>query len=289
MSPRPQSSPRRRPRPTPRYHVGDHIEAYDTYTSDWQTAIIFLVEDYTSTGQGIAYKARIDGGPPKGSSQDELLLRENEIRPITTFAGEFKLGSTVNTAYGSGDPNSRGQVIAVDPAGKRYKVHYPGCNAKRDEWLDQSQVKVPEKMSAAATRFLAGKWIMFTPSYPNTVIHDNQIYREYGTGARTPPLVIKSNGSYVWYFDVRQEARQGPLDAGLEGQGDDDWHPVGRRSHHQGPAEQPVEGLQARRQGRLQGAHHRRAHVLGPDRHRHQGRLALEMRTLDEAAMASWG
>jgi hypothetical protein len=192
-----------------KYHVGDHIEAYDVYTSDWQTGVIFLVEDYTSTGQGVSYKARIDGGPPKGSSQDELLLREDQIRPITAFAGQFKLGSTVDTAYGSGDPNSRGQVIAVDPAGKRYQVHYPGCNAKRNEWLDQSQVKVPEKMSAVATRFLAGKWIMFTPSYPNTVIHDSQIFREYGTGARTPPLVIKSNRTFVWYYDFGKKPVKG--------------------------------------------------------------------------------
>jgi hypothetical protein len=237
------------------YHVGDHIEAYDTYTSDWQTGVIFLVEDYTSTGQGVYYKARIDGGPPKGSSQDELLLREDQIRPISTFAGQFKLGSTVDTAYGTGDPNSRGEVIAVDPAGKRYKVHYPGCNAKRNEWLDQSQVKVPEKMSAAATRFLAGKWIMFTPSYLNTVIHDSQIYREYGTGAHAAAADQEQRHLRL-VLRLRQEARQGSLDAGRQGQGHDNGHTVGRRRHHQGPAEQPVEGLQAGRQGRLEGAHH---------------------------------
>ena len=50
---------------------------------------------------------------------------------------------------------------------------------------------------------------MFTPSYPNTVIHDSQIYREYGTGARTPPLLIKSNGTFVWYFDFGKKPVKG--------------------------------------------------------------------------------
>jgi hypothetical protein len=50
---------------------------------------------------------------------------------------------------------------------------------------------------------------MFTPSYPNTVVHDGALYRQYGTGARTPPLVIKANGRFVWYFDFGKKPVRG--------------------------------------------------------------------------------
>src|SRR5207244_779696 len=55
--------------------------------------------------------------------------------------------------------------------------------------------------SAAPLRFLVGKWAMFTPSYPTTVVRGNDVYREYGPGGKSPPLEIKADGSYVWYFD----------------------------------------------------------------------------------------
>src|SRR5204862_2259714 len=63
--------------------------------------------------------------------------------------------------------------------------------------------------SSAAVRFLVAKWAMFTPSYPNTVVKDDNIYREYGSGAKAPPLTIKANGRFVWYYDYGHKPVRG--------------------------------------------------------------------------------
>jgi hypothetical protein len=194
-----------------KWHIGDHVEIYDIYTSAWETGVIYQINDNSSSGQAPTYKAHIDGGAPKGSSQADLLLTEQQIRPISPFTGQFKVGSLVDGYYTDGKGRNRGQVIAVDPAGKRYRVHYRGCGPKFDEWLDQSQVKAPPSLSkgSAAVRFLIGRWAMFTPSYPNTVIHGNDVYREYGPGGKAPPLEIKANGTYVWYDEFGKKPARG--------------------------------------------------------------------------------
>jgi hypothetical protein len=195
----------------PKWKVGDRVEGYDTYTSTWEKGTIFLVEDYRSTGSSLYYKERLDRTPP-GSTQNELLLRENQIRALGAGAKgkTFKVGSTVDVYYESNrQGKNRGKIIAA--AGGRYKIHYLGCTKTWDEWVDRLAVKSPAQISvhSAKIKFLAGKWIMFTPSYPNTVVHDGKIYREYGTGARTPPLTIKANGTFVWYFDFGKKPVRG--------------------------------------------------------------------------------
>jgi hypothetical protein len=72
-----------------------------------------------------------------------------------------------------------------------------------DEWVDRLAVLEPATISkeAAEIKFLTGKWSMFTPSYANTVIKGENVYRQYGPGAKSPPLEINADGSYVWHFD----------------------------------------------------------------------------------------
>lgn len=193
---------------TPKWKVGDRVEVQDTYTSTYEKGTISDVQDYRSTYGEWAYHAHLDRLPP-GSTQQDLLVRESQVRAISTFVPKFKRGSTVDTYYAPGQGHSRGTVLAVTSNG--YRVHYTGCNHKFDETLDHSLVTSPHRLSrsSAAARYLIGKWIMFTPSYPNTVIHNGSIYHQYGTGARTPPLVIKSNGLFVWYFDFGKKPVRG--------------------------------------------------------------------------------
>jgi hypothetical protein len=56
---------------------------------------------------------------------------------------------------------------------------------------------------------LMGNWAMFVYSYPNTVIHGNDVYREFGPGAKAPPLQINSNGTYVWYDEYNKPPVKG--------------------------------------------------------------------------------
>ena len=44
---------------------------------------------------------------------------------------------------------------------------------------------------------------------PTTVADDNQLYREYSTGAKAPPLEIRADGSYAWTDQFNQAPIQG--------------------------------------------------------------------------------
>lgn len=116
--------------------------------------------------------------------------------------GTFNVGDRVDVIYSySKDKGTRGTIIeAVDG---RYKIHYDGCGDYRDAFIDREALYPAATISTDAPdiKFLTGKWAMFTPSYPNTIVSGSNVYREYGMGAKSPPLQINADGTFVWYFD----------------------------------------------------------------------------------------
>ena len=193
----------------PKWKVGDHVEAYDLYTNTWEKGTVQDVLDNRSSGAGFSYHVKLDH-KPSGSQIDILLVREDQIRAIGGAKRKFAVGALVDVYDSSGKGKDRGTVIAVGADG-RYRVHYPGCSAKFDEWVDSQSLKPAAKISASSApiRFLVGKWLLFTPSYPVTIIRNDEILREYGTGALAPPLLIKGNGTYVWYYAYKKPPVKG--------------------------------------------------------------------------------
>jgi hypothetical protein len=192
----------------PKYAAGDRVEV-NTYGTDgkYQTGTITKVDDQRPNGN-LKYLIHLDA-PSPGSGASDVSAFENEVRPLVAFT-PFAVGSVVDVYWSPGVGRDRGTVKEVLPDG-RYKVHFPGCNASTDPLVDHALVLPPKKLSRSSrqAKFLIGKWIMFTPSYPNTVVHDGTIYRQYGSGARTPPLVIKAGGKFVWYFDFGKKPVRG--------------------------------------------------------------------------------
>ena len=193
----------------PKYAVGQRVET-NTYGTGgvWTKGTITAVNDDRPNDGNLKYAIHLDK-PAPGYTETDVSAFENEVRPLVAFT-PFKVGTVVDVYYEPGVGRDRGIVRAVTNDG-RYRIHFPGCEKGRDELIDHDLVKKPRHLSRSSrkVRFLVGKWIMFTPSYPNTVIHDGEIYREYGTGARTPPLTIRSNGRYVWYFDFGKKPVRG--------------------------------------------------------------------------------
>ena len=192
-----------------KFYAGERVEV-NTFGTDgtYQKGTVTKVDDQRASGGNLKYLIHLDV-PSPGSGASDVSAFENEVRALVAFT-PFKVGSVVDVYYSPGVGRDRGIVRAVNPDG-RYKIHFPGCSATSDELVDHTLVLPPKRLSrsSAQARFLIGKWIMFTPSYPNTVVKDGQIYREYGTGARTPPLTIKANGQFVWYFDFGKKPVRG--------------------------------------------------------------------------------
>lgn len=205
------------------YAAGQTIEAKSYfYDPPWQKAKIVRVGG--SCSPGTPYRVHFIDVPDHG----DPCIGANEIRPLpgeerqaaaapaaragAADAGRLTGRPARNGAYHVGDrvdvwasydkdKGRRGTVIEV--AGNRYKVHYDGCDPRRDGWEEIQDLHPAATISptAAEIRFLVGNWAMFTPSYPNTIVRGNSVYREYGMGAKAPPLQIKADGTYVWHFD----------------------------------------------------------------------------------------
>jgi hypothetical protein len=192
-----------------KFQAGARVEV-NTYGTDgtFQGGTITQVDDQRPAGGNLKYLIHLDVPSPDSKTSDVSAF-ENEVRALLAFT-PFNVGSVVDVYYSPGVGRDRGIVKAVTADG-RYRIHFPGCNPTTDPLVDHALVLAPKKLSrsSAQARFLVGKWIMFTPSYPNTVVHDGSIYRQYGTGARTPPLVIKANGRFVWYFDFGKKPVRG--------------------------------------------------------------------------------
>ncbi len=198
------------------WSVGDKVQIRTSSMDKWDNATIYLVlTDRTPT----AYKAKMD--VPGKYADDYPLLRAEQIRSVNTKpASKLALNSRVDLYYPDGAPHTRGSIIEIMADG-RYKVGIDGCQPKWNEVVDWNQVKPAPAIDKTHPDIAAviGKWAMFTPSYPNTVIHDNNLYRQYGTGAKAPPLLINANGTYVWYNEYNKPPVSGSwiTDAKVEG------------------------------------------------------------------------
>lgn len=150
---------------------------------------------------------------PSSPADNTKPANQNNPQPVGN--GRFRVGHRVDVIG-----KRRGTII--EAANGRYKIHYDGCEAHWDDWRDRADVRPEATISANAPeiKFLVGKWVMFTPSYPNTVVRGDNVYREYGMGAKAPPLQINSNGTYVWYFDYGKPPVKGKwrTDARVEGE-----------------------------------------------------------------------
>lgn len=188
------------------WKVNDKVQVHTSSMEKWEDATIFLVlTDRTPS----MYKAKLDN---PGSYADTYPLvtvqqvRSRGIKPTNNFS----VNSRVDAYYSSGGPNARATVIE-DKGNGRYKVRYDGCKAYRDEEVDWSQLKPESVVSSNHPDITAtfGKWAMFVYSYPNTVMRGDNAYREYGMGAKAPPLLINANGTYVWYDEFNKPPVKG--------------------------------------------------------------------------------
>ncbi len=175
------------------FKVGDKVEAEYYADSKYRPATIIEIDH---TGKYKAPYVVIFDDKSLATTRDSLPA--SKIRARGKFVGAFKVGDRVDHLEGK---NARGTIVAV--SGHDFKVHYDGCKPHWDQVVDGARLHPAATLSASdpAIRFLTGNWAMFTPSYPNTVIRGNNIYREYGMGGKAPPLQIKADGTYVWYFD----------------------------------------------------------------------------------------
>lgn len=194
------------PSKTDNWQVGDKVEAFDIYTDKWENATILIV--YTDR---TPQQWRVSLDQPAGHGIADFPVTSANIRARgAKSAISFTVNSRVDVYYSSGGPKARGTVIAVIANG-RYKVKYDGCKDYWDEEVDWSQLKRATSVSSSDADITAvmGKWAMFVYSYPNTVIRGNDIYREYGTGAKAPPLLINANGTFVWYDEFNKPPVKG--------------------------------------------------------------------------------
>jgi hypothetical protein len=120
----------------------------------------------------------------------------------TPRPGSLQIGDRVDV-YLSGNQEGKNRGTITEINGSLYKVHYDGCSEKADVLENFTLVRPAAVISADAAeiKFLTGVWGMFTPSYPTTVVRGDTVSREYGTGAKAPPLQINGDGTYIWYFD----------------------------------------------------------------------------------------
>ena len=186
--------------------VGDKVEAYDIYYSKWENATISIVFTDRTPQQW-----RVSLDEPQGHNITDFPVTADKIRARGAKPNFiFTVNSRVDAYYTTGGPRGRATVIEIKPNG-RYKVKYDGCKDYWDEEVDWSQLKPASVISSTDPdiKVLFGKWAMFVYSYPNTVIHGNDVYREYGTGAKAPPLLINPDGIFVWYDEFNKPPVKG--------------------------------------------------------------------------------
>lgn len=210
------------------WKVGDKVETYNSTTRQWERATIIRIDESRSDGRGFWYTVQVDnsqtGSPTRITTPDRIRVAANRSADTGNNRGgnssraltALKVGERVDVFYkpnqGKNQGKNRGTVIEV--AEGKYKVHYNGCTPAADEWVDRASVRPPATISANAPeiKFLIGKWSMFAPDSPATGNRGDN-------GAKPPPLHIKSDGSYVWYFDLGKPPIKGRwiTDAKVEG------------------------------------------------------------------------
>jgi hypothetical protein len=186
--------------------VGDKVEVYDMYTNKWENGTVSIV--YTDR---TPQQWRVNLDEPQGHAIADLPVTAKQVRARGSRPDfVINVNSRVDAYYADGTPRGRATVIEVKPNG-RYKVKYDGCKDHFDEEVDWSQLKPASIISSTdpAIRDVLGKWAMFVYSYPNTTVRGNDIYREYGTGAKAPPLTINADGTFVWYDEFNKPPVKG--------------------------------------------------------------------------------
>lgn len=220
-----------------KFNVGDTVEAKSyIFNPPWHKARVISVGQPCYENK--PYRVHFIG-PDAGDHGDPCVggdeIRAVETQPAlaadkTNPAGEtnpgprgssaFKIGDRVDVwAANNRDKAARGTII--ENTGGRYKVHYDGCEAYKDVFVEREELHPIATISADAPdiRFLIGAWKMFKPGSSNTVVQGNTVYREYGLGAKVPPLRINADGTYVWYDEFNQPPVKGTWtpDAKIEG------------------------------------------------------------------------
>jgi len=220
-----------------KFNVGEIVEVHSYFFNPpWHKAKVLNIGtdcQYPSAPyrvQFIGEDAGDHGNPCVGGADIRALAAEQPPRetnlpadqnnPQPAAAGAFQLGDRVDV-YAANNVDKAGRGTIIEVAGGRYKVHYDGCGANFDALVDRSELHPAATISTDAPdiKFLIGAWKMFTPSYPNTVVHGNTVYREYGMGASAPPLRINADGTYVWYDEFNKPPVRGRWtpDAKIEG------------------------------------------------------------------------
>jgi hypothetical protein len=186
--------------------VGDKVEVYDMYANKWENGTVSIV--YTDR---TPQQWRVSLDEPQGHAITDLPVTAAQMRARAAKPNfVFNVNSRVDAYYPDGNPRGRATIIEVKPNG-RYKVKYDGCKDHFDEEVDWSQLKPASVISSTDPdiRVLLGKWAMFVYSYPNTTVRGNDVYREYGTGAKAPPLLVNADGTFVWYDEFNKPPVKG--------------------------------------------------------------------------------
>jgi hypothetical protein len=189
------------------FKAGDKVEGKSSYSSvsatGWGQGTIMQTE--TNGNHKGPYLVHFDG---KDASFDEWLY----VASVRALGGApaFKVGDRVDVFY-AGSGEGKGHATVLEVQNGSYKVHYDGCKAYFDEVVDRGIVRPFSTLAPGSleVKFLVGAWAMFTPSYPNTVVRGTDVFREYGPGAKSPPLQINADGTYVWNFDFGKEPVKG--------------------------------------------------------------------------------
>jgi len=184
-----------------RFQIGDQVEFYSAAAhtpTNWGKGTIIGVE--TNGNHKGPYHVHFDGRP----DNEQEWLRVYEVRSRPGKNAQFNVGDRVDVYFANHPPTSgKGRGTVLEVGDSRYKIHFDGCKAYLDGWEDRMSVRPEATISAGdpEIKFLIGNWAMFTPSYPNTVVRGDNVYRQYGMGAKSPPVQINADGTYVWHFD----------------------------------------------------------------------------------------
>ena len=206
------------------FKVGDEVEAY-TYQSfapstHWAKAKIVAVE--TNGQHKGPYQVQFDGQDSSWNewplidsvrSRAGSLIAANPLPngngPKTNVGGAWGVGNLVDVFYDAKRGKDRGTIIEVGDG--RYKVHYTGCKAYWDEWVDRMLIHPAATISneAPAIAFLKGKWSMTTVGISRVAI----------AWGKSNDIQINGDGTYVWFQSGGKPSVKGKwvTDAKVEG------------------------------------------------------------------------
>lgn len=159
----------------PLWGKGDKIEVR-SMSYEWVRATVLEVIDWRDAGRGFAYRVETEDAnapnrywtapantvrtlPENNGNKNNDRVNNTDRVVNKNAGGKYKVGDRVDTYYDETRGHNRGTII--DVANGKYKVHYNGCRAKFDEWVDAALVKNPNTTSANAPEIksLFGKMV----------------------------------------------------------------------------------------------------------------------------------